>query len=181
VRLVREGLAVGRAGATAGATDQRALDISATVRRLAPLVARLLGPRVLVRIIAKGEAPVVGLTETEIDQILLNLSTNARDAMPRGGRLTIETGRRDSFVVLVVTDTGNGMDDATRQRILEPFFTTKASGSGIGLATVHSIVQRIGGELRVSSAPGAGARFEIVFPCANVLARAARPAEPYPA
>jgi len=117
----------------------------------------------------------------QIEQVLLNLVLNARDAMPDGGRITIETGRvaldaerartaapfrAGTFAVLRVRDTGHGMDAATQARVFEPFFTTKdrGRGTGLGLATAYGIAQQSGGSIHVRSAPGQGAVFELFLP-----------------
>ena len=110
----------------------------------------------------------------------MNLSANARDAMPSGGRLTIQTSRTDvealgavkgalsarQYVALQVADTGYGMDETTLARIFEPLFSTKdlEKGTGLGLATVHSIVRKLGGHIAVKSSPGTGTRFVIHLP-----------------
>jgi len=126
--------------------------------------------------------------QNQIHQVLMNLSTNARDAMPRGGTLTIETtnftleepaagsgttilpGR---YVCLTVRDTGHGMDEATMDRIFEPFFTTRPEGNGLGLSTARQTVLEYGGAIDVKSAPGAGTRFDIWLPSAPPQGRAA--------
>ena len=116
---------------------------------------------------------------TQMEQLLLNLALNARDAMPRGGRVIIETrdveiaGGADPpappgrYVMVAVRDEGVGMDEETRKRIFEPFFTTKpeGAGSGLGLATVARIVERHGGRIRVDSVPGRGTTFRVYLPC----------------
>jgi CheY-like chemotaxis protein len=118
-----------------------------------------------------------------MEQVLLNLALNASDAMPQGGKLTIETQKlkvdqnhalarpplkAGQYVQLVVTDTGHGMDAATKSRIFEPFFTTKGpgKGTGLGLATVYGVVRQSGGFIWVETSPGNGARFEIYLPLA---------------
>jgi len=122
-----------------------------------------------------------------LEQVLLNLAVNARDAMPGGGLLTISTGATaggdddgGGQVWLAVADTGCGMDEATRDKIFEPFFTTKdrERGTGLGLATVYGIVRRHGGTIRVESEPGRGSTFTIVFPAAAGPVPAAQQAAP---
>jgi len=102
----------------------------------------------------------------QIGQVIMNLVINARDAMPQGGRLTIETANVGQVVMLAVSDTGSGMDNETRARLFEPYFTTKepGRGSGVGLATVYDVVTQFGGQISVMSDAGAGSTFKIYLP-----------------
>jgi CheY-like chemotaxis protein len=124
-----------------------------------------------------------------IGQVIMNLVVNARDAMPSGGRLTIETSNVGQTVMLAVGDTGSGMDDETRARLFEPYFTTKepGRGSGLGLATVYDVVTQCGGQISVTSDAGAGSTFKIYLPRvpettapAETPAAPAMPATPVP-
>ena len=156
------------------------LDLSATVRELAGIMKRLLRADITMELrLADHPGTVMG-DPSQIEQVLMNLVVNARDAMPDGGTLTIETADLDldeataahlvatpgPTVQLTVTDTGMGMTDETRRRLFEPFFTTKEAGkgTGLGLATVYGIVKQSGGAIDVASAPGAGASFRLYFP-----------------
>jgi CheY-like chemotaxis protein len=116
-----------------------------------------------------------------IGQVIMNLVVNARDAMPNGGRLTIETGNVGQTVMLAVGDTGCGMNDETRARLFEPYFTTKepGRGSGLGLATVYDVVTQCGGQISVASDAGAGSTFKIYLPRVPETAQSAdAPAAP---
>ena len=116
-----------------------------------------------------------------IGQVIMNLVVNARDAMPSGGRLTIETSNVGQTVMLAVGDTGSGMDDETRARLFEPYFTTKepGRGSGLGLATVYDVVTQCGGQISVTSDTGAGSTFKIYLPrVSETTAPAETPAAP---
>ncbi len=159
------------------------LDLNATVSNLLPMLAQLAGDQIDLRFEYSSVAPVVEADERMIEQALMNLVVNARDAMPGGGllaiRLTsIEAGiepvkerspvRQGKFVCLSVADTGCGMDQSTMDRIFEPFFTTKEAGkgTGLGLAAVHGIVVQHRGWIEVQSQPGQGAAFNIFLPAA---------------
>ncbi|ODS57015.1 MAG: hypothetical protein ABS36_05810 [Acidobacteria bacterium SCN 69-37] len=154
------------------------LDLTRLVRDLLPMLRRLIGSRIeIVDSTAPRLPPVFG-DRSQVEQVVVNLVLNARDAMPDGGRITILTadvpwqggqGRsagHDSHVLLTVADTGCGMDAETRRRAFEPFFTTKAvgSGTGLGLATVYGIVQQMGGVIEIDSEIGCGSTFRIGLP-----------------
>jgi signal transduction histidine kinase len=151
------------------------------VAGLEPLLRRIVGSGIeLVFHLAAGPTPVE-IDPPQMEQAILNLAINARDAMPSGGRLTIETltasceppagaepspAATEGDVLLRVTDTGTGMDEQTMAHIFEPFFTTKdpGQGTGLGLSTVFGIVKQSGGTISVASEPGWGTRFEICLP-----------------
>jgi signal transduction histidine kinase len=145
------------------------------------LLRRLIGSRIALETVLAPHAGAVRADTSQLQQVLMNLAANARDAMPSGGRLTIRTFPTEStgadtegaaarqFVTLQVADTGEGMDEPTRERIFEPFFTTKdpGRGTGLGLATVQGIVQKLGGYIEVESSPGKGACFSVHLPAAS--------------
>jgi two-component system cell cycle sensor histidine kinase/response regulator CckA len=155
-------------------------DIRRIVAGMGKLLRRLIGEDIELSIVAPPDLGTVIVDPSQMEQVILNLAVNARDAMPRGGTLTITTTNVDvgddsttdpgvppgAHVVLAVTDTGIGMDEATQARIFEPFFTTKepGSGTGLGLATVFGIVQQSGGTISTTSAPGQGTTFKIYLP-----------------
>jgi len=159
----------------------RPLDLAAVVRDAAPMLRGLLGGGVTLSLTAASGGAQVLADPLQVEQVLLNLVTNARDAMPGGGALEIRVdevelgaeeasrwpwARPGTWLRLGVRDGGHGMDADTRLRIFEPFFTTKApgQGTGLGLATVHGIVEQSGGGIVVESAPGAGSRFDVFLP-----------------
>ena len=159
----------------------QALDLAAVVERVRGLVTPLLGRSVTLIVEARPGEALTHADPGQVEQVLINLAVNARDAMPRGGTLTIATAaveldeaaaqrlagaRPGRFAQLTVGDTGTGMDDEVRSHLFEPFFTTKerGRGSGLGLATVHGIVAQSGGFIRVESEPERGSRFDVHFP-----------------
>jgi PAS domain S-box-containing protein len=148
--------------------DRRTLDLGAVVRENERMLRVLLGESVsLLLELAPGELRV-SADAGEIEQILVNLVANARDALPQGGTVRVATLAREEHVSIVVHDNGPGMEASLRERIFEPFFTTKASGhgTGLGLYVVYSIVSSLGGEIQVQSEIGRGTRFTINLPVA---------------
>jgi PAS domain S-box-containing protein len=161
--------------------DPRVVRLDTVVQGIEPMLRRLLDEDIDLTVHSMADLGTVRVDVGQIEQVLLNLVVNARDAMPRGGKLSIDTynvdvdagGSHDSaevppgrYVMLSVMDTGCGMDEATRRRIYEPFFTTKeqGKGTGLGLATCYGIVKQSGGHIVCHSDPGAGAVFEIYLP-----------------
>ena len=154
----------------------RILNVNNAVKNMEGLLRRLLGDDVQLITRLDPDAGSVRIDPSHFDQVLMNLAVNARDAMPGGGALTVETSNvvavpengvaPGEYVVLTVTDTGVGMDAETQARIFEPFFTTKemGKGTGLGLSTVYGIVTQIGGDIRVVSEPGRGSSFMLYLP-----------------
>jgi PAS domain S-box-containing protein len=166
------------------AIQPRILDLNERLRDITKLLRPLLGDDVEILVVPKSHSAVVEADPGQLDQIVVNLAVNARDAMPRGGKFILETGvvRLDEvfaeqhqamaagkYVLLTVSDTGSGMDEATISRIFEPFFTTKelGKGTGLGLATVYGIVKQNAGHILVYSEPGLGTTFKIYLPSAD--------------
>src|SRR5215510_6026299 len=150
------------------------LDISAVVAEMSGMVRVMVGAEIQLSI-QQQDSGMVHADQGQLEQVILNLAANARDAMPSGGVLTIKLWNYTSggpgsqipagdYVLLSVTDTGIGMDPDTQARIFEPFFTTKRSGSGLGLATVYGIVKQSGGHITVESELGIGSTFNIYLP-----------------
>jgi two-component system, cell cycle sensor histidine kinase and response regulator CckA len=161
--------------------EPRNLDLNQNVAETLSLLEKLIGSDIEIKTNLAPNLTLVRADSTQVDQVLMNLCINARDAMPRGGRLIIETGdatfdekycaaqtfaRPGHYTMLAVTDTGTGMDAATLDRIFEPFFTTKelGKGTGLGLATVYGIVRQHGGFLHVYSEVGIGTTFRVYLP-----------------
>jgi PAS domain S-box-containing protein len=174
--------------------DPRVLDLNTVIAEVEKMLRRLIGADVELVFLPSRDLGSIRADAGQLEQVLMNLIVNARDAMATGGRITIETANLDlrgsgpeieesgasgqgsgarlpgipsgHYVALIVTDTGCGMDAETASRIFEPFFTTKEAGqgTGLGLSTVHGIVTQSGGHISVSSQPGLGTSFQIVFP-----------------
>ena len=170
----------------------RIVDLNELVREMRGMLQRLIGENIgLVTLSVEGPM-LVRADPAQLEQVIMNLAVNARDAMPRGGRLEIATEREPEhaglpggpFHVLRVTDTGTGMSAEVMSRLFEPFFTTKepGRGTGLGLSTVYGIVQQSGGHITCRSAPGEGTTFVIRLPSTTELpGEVARPAEREPA
>jgi len=146
------------------------VDLNALVREMDRMLRRVLGEDIELCINLEPQLKAVCADPGQIEQVILNMVVNSRDAMPGGGKLTLETRNAGTqareYVVLTVRDTGVGMDAPVLSRIFEPFFTTKEHGTGLGLATSYGIIKENGGDLRVESAPGKGTTFRIELPVA---------------
>lgn len=157
------------------------INLNQIVTHVEPILRRLLPPAIELTVALDPEAGPIKADPGQFEQVILNLALNAKDAMPNGGRLTIETRQTfiddhyltqsvkldpGSYIVLVISDTGIGMTKEIQNQIFEPFFTTKAihKGTGLGLAIVHGVVKQSGGQILLTSQPGQGATFKIYLP-----------------
>lgn len=139
------------------------VELGVLLESMGKMLPRLLGSSIVVSV--SGERNLwVQASRAGLEQVLLNLAVNARDAMPNGGALRFSLEASGTEVLLKTEDTGMGMDPEVSRRIFEPFFTTKATGTGLGLATVRQLMEHFGGSIRVESAPGKGTTFILAFP-----------------
>jgi signal transduction histidine kinase len=162
--------------------QSRVVNLNDCVREIETMLRRLIGEGVRVRLELAPDLRPVEADPSQIGQVLLNLAVNARDAMAGDGTLTIATRNEGEDAVLEVTDNGAGMDDETRLRLYEPFFTTKVigEGTGLGLSTVYGIVTQSGGSIDVHSSPGAGATFIVRLPVTRATPQEEAAPEPAP-
>jgi PAS domain S-box-containing protein len=176
------------------ALQPEVLSLNAVVADMGKMLQRLIGEDIRLGTKLNPSLSLTKVDRGQIGQVVMNLAVNARDAMPQGGTLTIETdnvewqeagdraeARPGPCVMLAVSDTGIGMDEPTQGQIFEPFFTTKSHGTGLGLATVYGIVKQSGGWIRLRSAPGCGSTFSIYFPVAGAANARMQPTSSVPA
>jgi two-component system, cell cycle sensor histidine kinase and response regulator CckA len=177
--------------------EPRNTDLNRLISETTALLRRVIGAHIEVKLSLADEAQVTRADPAQIEQVVMNLCLNARDAMPNGGRLTIETSTVEldaafceqrryitpgQYIRLAVSDTGTGMDEATQARIFEPFFTTKevGKGTGLGLATVFGIIKQHGGAIEVQSELGRGTAFHVYLPASHGSPESARKPEQVP-
>ena len=161
------------------------LDLNAEVSKLEKLMRRLIQENIEISIVAGQQVGSIRADPVYVAQLLMNLVINARDAMPQGGRLILETshgphpaGIAGDYVVLTVSDSGCGLDEEVKQKIFDPFFTTKSlgQGTGLGLATCQTILRQCQGYITVASEPGKGTCFTLYFPRLKVIGPSSEPA-----
>lgn len=166
--------------------QSKVIDLNSAVENMSQMLSRLIGENIELVFRPASQLWRVKIDPGQIEQVLMNLAVNARDAMPNGGQLVIESRNVDAgafepgsaevlsgnYIRLSVTDNGHGMDEATCARVFEPFFTTKpvGKGTGLGLAVVYGVIKQSGGHIRVESKPGAGTSFHIYLPSTEAAA-----------
>jgi CheY-like chemotaxis protein len=164
------------------------LQLNTIIQGMEPMLRRLIGEDIRLSVVLDSALEKIKADRSQIEQIIMNLAVNSRDAMPEGGCLTITTTdfhqstqsgslKPGRYAVLTVTDSGQGMDSNTKARVFDPFFTTKelGKGTGLGLSTVYGIVEQIGGQISLESQPGQGATFTIHLPCTAEVEESAAP------
>jgi PAS domain S-box-containing protein len=169
------------------------IDLNEIIRRIDRLLIRIIGENIEVRTTPCSQELIIMADGGQIEQVLVNLATNARDAMPDGGLLTIRSEQTEKaepgqemkpgvYAVISISDTGHGMDEATRRRIFEPFFTTKGvgKGTGLGLSIVYGIIKQHNGDVCVYSEPGKGTTIRVYFPLVNSKTDETEPPPPTP-
>jgi two-component system, cell cycle sensor histidine kinase and response regulator CckA len=147
--------------------SRQILNLNHVIDEMGPFLPRVLGGGIKLDVLSNPLLGNIKADRSQMEQVILNLILNARDAMPEGGMLTLETSNVDSETIqLAVSDTGTGIDPETREHIFEPFFTTKETmgGTGIGLATLKAIIEEHGGQVSVTSEPHCGSRFTVLLP-----------------
>jgi len=170
--------------AKGGRSNRKAIDLNEMVTELKNLIEKVFEKNIVIETKLLPNPQYVEAEPQELFQVLLNICLNARDAMPDGGKLTIETSivyiesgalpefEPGNYVLLSISDTGMGMDEETKRKIFTPFFTTKPQGSGLGLSVVWSVVKNLGGHVEVESSPGKGTKFRIFLPLSIPKSRA---------
>ena len=177
--------------------NPKPVGLNEIVSKMEYLLSRIIEEDIHLRTVLSKEDLIVMADKGRIEQVLMNLATNARDAMPKGGLLTIETesvnidnefigehgyGKQGQYALLSFTDTGTGMDRETREKIFEPFFTTKevGKGTGLGLSMVYGIIKHHDGYINVYSEPGQGTTFKIYLPQLQATAEEVSPVDIQP-
>ena len=154
------------------------VDLNRLITKMNKMLRRVIGEDIELKLALRPDVGRIKADPGQIEQVIMNLAVNARDAMPYGGTLSVITDNREvasgdgspdladgSYVLLSISDTGTGMDEYTRAHIFEPFFTTKAKGkgTGLGMATAYGVVKQAGGDIQVDSEPGKGSWFAYIF------------------
>lgn len=161
-------------------TQPRLLQLNTVVSELQPVLQRLIGEDIDLQTQLASGLRTIHVDPVQVEQVIINIAVNARDAMPRGGSFTISTANAGDGVSLELTDTGVGMSAEELSRLFDPFFTTKETGTGLGLATVYGIVEQSGGAIDVQSEQGLGTSIRIIFPAVDGAMDAPSPAAAVP-
>ncbi len=154
--------------AKGGRVSKKTIEMNEMVKELKNLVEKVFEKNIIIETKLSSTPQFVDAEPQELFQVLLNLCLNAKDAMPEGGRLTIEIARLENYVFITISDTGIGVDEELKNRIFTSFFTTKEKGVGLGLSVVWSVVKNLGGNVEVGSSPGKGTTFKIFIPASMI-------------